>query len=144
MTTLRTITYFYSLIPTSLRTIRCIGSVSATPVCTSAANDHHATPADEFERPGLPSLRLRPRAKLLLPRRLEIIDNNYKKGMALGWLKSKLNWSRNSFFQHAMLIITLFASATASFAAAGKGIIARLHSYPLILLIQREKYLIWV
>jgi hypothetical protein len=61
----------------------------------------------------------------------------------LGWLKSKLNWSRNSFFQHAILIITLFASATASFAAADKAIIARHNNYPLLSLIQQEKYLIW-
>jgi hypothetical protein len=42
-----------------------------------------------------------------------------------------------------MLIITLFASATASFAAADKAIIYCLDSYPLVSLIQREKYLIW-
>jgi hypothetical protein len=72
---------FFIPFPTPLRTIRCIGSVSATPVCTSAADDHDATPADEFEHPGPPS---------------------------------------------------------------GKAIIAHLHIYPLVSLIQLEKYLIWV
>jgi hypothetical protein len=79
---------FFIPFSTSLCTIGCIGSFSATPDCTSAADDHHTTQADEFECPGPSSLRLRPRAKLLPPRRLEIMDNNYKKGMGrLGCLK---------------------------------------------------------
>jgi hypothetical protein len=42
---------FFNLFLTLIRINQCVGSsISAAPVSTSGADDHHATLADEFER----------------------------------------------------------------------------------------------